>query len=242
MDYFSKINKNIPTHIAVIMDGNGRWAKKKGKARSFGHKQGIGSVQKIIKASLKAKIKYLTLFTFSKENWNRPKIEIANIMSLLTKSILTNQEEIIKNKIKISTIGHLEDLPKNSRNLINKLIKKTNKNTELTLTLALSYSGRAELIDCIKKLILDEREGKLNLKKLNEDIVNNYLYTKNLPYPDLLIRTGGEKRISNFLLWQSAYTELYFSDQEWPEFNEKEFYKAIVEFQKRERRFGKVKK
>ncbi len=224
------------------MDGNGRWAKKKGETRLFGHNEGVNTVQKIIKAAIKAKIKFLTLYTFSKENWKRPKIEISNIMSLLTDNILKSEKEIIKNKIKINTIGHIEDLPKKSQYLIQKLIKKTNKNKDLTLTLAISYSARTEIIDCIQKILEDQKNGKFNCEKLNEESVNNYLYTKNIPYPDLLIRTGGEKRISNFLLWQLAYTELYFSNTEWPDFCESEFNKAIEEFQKRERRFGKVVK
>ena len=224
------------------MDGNGRWAKKKGETRLFGHNEGVNTVQKIIKAAIKAKIKFLTLYTFSKENWKRPKIEISNIMSLLTDNILKSEKEIIKNKIKINTIGHIEDLPKKSQYLIQKLIKKTNKNKDLTLTLAISYSARTEIIDCIQKILEDQKNGKFNCEKLNEETVNNYLYTKNIPYPDLLIRTGGEKRISNFLLWQLAYTELYFSNTEWPDFCESEFNKAIEEFQKRERRFGKVVK
>ena len=240
MEPFSNIKKNIPQHIAIIMDGNGRWAKKRGKSRSFGHKEGVNTVQKIIKASIKSKIKHLTLFTFSKENWSRPKIEISNIMSLLTSNIIRSQKEIIKNKIQVKVIGHLEDLPKKSQNLIKKLIEKTNKNTKLTLTLALSYGARTEIVDCIQQMLVDQKKGKLNTEKLTEDIVNNYLYTKKTPYPDLLIRTGGEKRISNFLLWQLAYTELYFCDIDWPEFDENEFYKAIIEFQKRERRFGEV--
>lgn len=224
------------------MDGNGRWAKKKGETRLFGHNEGVNTVQKIIKAAIKAKIKFLTLYTFSKENWKRPKIEISNIMSLLTDNILKSEKEIIKNKIKINTIGHIEDLPKKSQYLIQKLIKKTNKNKDLTLTLAISYSARTEIIDCIQKILEDQKNGKFNCEKLNEETVNNYLYTKNIPYPDLLIRTGGEKRISNFLLWQLAYTELYFSNTEWPDFCESEFNKAIEEFQRRERRFGKVVK
>tara|TARA_Y100001954_G_scaffold164763_1_gene174841 strand:- start:207 stop:926 length:720 start_codon:yes stop_codon:yes gene_type:complete len=235
-------NLNTPKHVAIIMDGNGRWAKKKGETRLFGHNEGVNTVQKIIKAAIKAKIKFLTLYTFSKENWKRPKIEISNIMSLLTDNILKSEKEIIKNKIKINTIGHIEDLPKKSQYLIQKLIKKTNKNKDLTLTLAISYSARTEIIDCIQKILEDQKNGKFNCEKLNEESVNNYLYTKNIPYPDLLIRTGGEKRISNFLLWQLAYTELYFSNTEWPDFCESEFNKAIEEFQKRERRFGKVVK
>ena len=235
-------NLNTPKHVAIIMDGNGRWAKKRGKPRLFGHNEGVNTVQKIIKAAIKAKIKFLTLYTFSKENWKRPKIEISNILSLLTDNILKSEKEIIKNKIKINTIGHIEDLPKKSQYLIQKLIKKTNKNKDLTLTLAISYSSRTEIIDCIQKILEDQKNGKFNCEKLNEESVNNYLYTKNIPYPDLLIRTGGEKRISNFLLWQLAYTELYFSNTEWPDFCESEFNKAIEEFQKRERRFGKVVK
>ena len=235
-------NLNNPKHVAIIMDGNGRWAKKRGKPRLFGHNEGVNTVQKIIKAAIKAKIKFLTLYTFSKENWKRPKIEISNILSLLTDNILKSEKEIIKNKIKINTIGHIEDLPKKTQYLIQKLIQKTNKNKDLTLTLAISYSARTEIIDCIQKILEDQKNGKFNCEKLNEESVNNYLYTKNIPYPDLLIRTGGEKRISNFLLWQLAYTELYFSNTEWPDFCESEFNKAIEEFQKRERRFGKVVK
>ncbi len=235
-------NINTPKHVAIIMDGNGRWAKKKGEARSFGHNEGVKTVQKVIKAAIKSKVRFLTLFTFSKENWKRPKIEISNILSLLTNNIIKSEKEIIKNKIKIQTIGHIADLPKKSQYLIKKLIEKTNKNKELTLTLAISYSARTEITDCIQKMLIDQKNGKFNCENLTEETVNNYLYTKNTPYPDLLIRTGGEKRISNFLLWQLAYTELYFSNTDWPDFSEKEFYKAIIEFQNRERRFGEVVK
>tara|TARA_Y100001978_G_scaffold198472_1_gene210966 strand:- start:256 stop:984 length:729 start_codon:yes stop_codon:yes gene_type:complete len=233
-------NKKIPQHVAIIMDGNGRWAKILGKERSFGHQKGIDSVKHSLEASLELNIKYLTLFAFSKENWERPSLEIKIIMELLTKSIIKHKKKLIENNVKLNIIGDLNDLPDKSREAIKKAIKETNNNNKITLTIALSYSSRWEITNSIKKICNDIITSKIKLNKLTEDVVNNYLCTNNLPYPDLLIRTGGEKRISNFLLWQLAYAELYFTKTNWPDFNKRNFYNAIFEYQKRERRFGKV--
>ena len=241
MSSLSKIkNKRIPQHVAIIMDGNGRWAKILGKERSFGHQKGIDSVKHSLEASLKLNIKYLTLFAFSKENWERPSLEIKIIMELLAKSITKYKKKLIENNVKLNVIGDLNDLPNNSREAIEKAIRETNNNNNITLTIALSYSSRWEITNSIKKICNDIIRSKIKLKKITVDMVNNYLCTNNLPYPDLLIRTGGEKRISNFLLWQLAYAELYFTKTNWPDFNKRNFYNAIFEYQKRERRFGKV--
>ena len=241
MNSLSKIkNKKIPQHVAIIMDGNGRWATILGKERSFGHQKGIDSVKHSLEASLNLNIKYLTLFAFSKENWERPSLEIKIIMELLTKSIIKYKKKLIENNVKLNVIGDLNDLPVRSRKAIEKVIKETNNNNKITLTIALSYSSRWEITNSIKKICNDIVRSKIKLKKITVDMVNNYLCTNNLPYPDLLIRTGGEKRISNFLLWQLAYAELYFTKTNWPNFNKRNFYNAIFEYQKRERRFGKV--
>tara|TARA_Y100001934_G_C12051307_1_gene630880 strand:+ start:82 stop:810 length:729 start_codon:yes stop_codon:yes gene_type:complete len=242
MTLFSEIDsKNIPKHVCVIMDGNGRWAKTLGKERSFGHQQGIKPVQNILKASMKLGVKYLTLFAFSKENWDRPKYEVNMIMTLLAKSIQKYKNDLIENGVKLNTIGNLNELPGNITKTIGKIKDATNKNEKITLTIALSYSSRWEIINLIKKMLIEHQKKKFNVKNINEEMVNNYLCTSNLPDPDLLIRTGGEKRISNFLLWQLAYTELYFCNTNWPEFNKEDFYNAVLEYQKRERRFGKIK-
>tara|TARA_B100000945_G_scaffold316811_1_gene318438 strand:+ start:122 stop:793 length:672 start_codon:yes stop_codon:yes gene_type:complete len=222
------------------MDGNGRWAKILGKKRTFGHQKGIEVVKKILEESLKLGIEYLTLFAFSKENWDRPTPEVKTIMKLLSKSVLKYKNTLIKNGVKLNTIGDLNDLPLESKNSIEQVKEITNKNQKITLTIALSYSSRWEIINSIKKIISDCQKNKFNIKNINEKTVNNYLCTNNLPYPDLLIRTGGEKRISNFLLWQLAYSELYFCNTNWPDFEKKDFHNAILEYQKRERRFGKI--
>ena len=241
MTLFSEINsKNIPNHICVIMDGNGRWAKILGKERTFGHQKGIDTVKKILEESLKLGVKYLTLFAFSKENWERPTYEVKMIMKLLSRSILKYKNTLIENDVKLNTIGDLNDLPLESQNAIKQVQQMTNKNQKITLTIALSYSSRWEITNSIKKIINDYHQKKFNIENITEKTVNNYLCTNNLPYPDLLIRTGGEKRISNFLLWQLAYSELYFCDTNWPDFEKKDFHNAILEYQKRERRFGKI--
>ena len=241
MTLFSKINLNsVPNHVCIIMDGNGRWAKIIGKNRSFGHQKGIYSVKKILEQSIKLGVKHLTLFAFSKENWGRPKLEISAIMKLLANSILKYKKDLIDNDVKLNTIGDLNDLPLGSKNAIEQVKKITNKNKNITLTIALSYSSKWEIVNAIKKITSDCLNKKINSKNINEKLVNSYLCTYNLPEPDLLIRTGGEKRISNFLLWQLAYAELYFCEKNWPDFDEEDYYKAIIEFQNRDRRFGKL--
>jgi len=228
----------IPKHIAIIMDGNGRWAKERGKNRFFGHVEGVKTVKKIVECALKIKIPYLTLFAFSQENWQRPKKEINMLMNLFMSTIQENETHFLKNDVKINVIGNIVDLPKNCQAAINKMIDVTKKNTGLTLTLALSYSSRSEILAAINHIL---HSKKLNTKKyITERGFSKYLQTKNLPDPELLIRTSGEKRVSNFLLWQIAFTELYFSEKKWPDFDEEELYMAIFEYQKRERRFGKT--
>ncbi len=239
MDNFQNLNNNnIPSHIAIIMDGNGRWAVEKGKKRFFGHLEGVRVIKKIVESSIKIKIKYLTLFAFSKENWKRPKKEVNLLMKLIISTIKKNQNHFLKNKIKINIIGSVSDLPKDSQEAIEKMVEVTKNNKVLTLTLALSYSARDEIVGAINNIIEMKKNG--NIEPITETILSNHLQTANLPDPELLIRTSGEKRISNFLLWQIAFSELYFSEKKWPDFDEEELYMAIFEYQKRERRFGKT--
>ena len=236
MNIYQKLDlQNMPHHIAIIMDGNGRWAKEKGKKRFFGHIEGVKVVKKIVESAIKLNIQYLTLFTFSKENWERPKTEVNMLMNLFISTIENNQNHFLKNKIKINIIGSIEDLPEKCQNAVLKMKDITKHNTGLTLTLALSYSSRFEITEAIKKIILTKK-----VADITESLINNHLQTHNLPDPELLIRTSGEKRISNFLLWQIAFSELYFSEKKWPDFDEEELYMAIFEYQKRERRFGKT--
>ena len=239
MGNYKNLNKNnIPKHVAIIMDGNGRWAKNKGKNRFFGHVEGVKVVQKIVTSVIKLNIKYLTLFAFSKENWQRPKKEVKMLMDLFVSTIQKNQNHFYKNEIKLNVIGEVGDLPKKCQAVISEMINATKNNTKLTLTLALSYSSRFEIINAIKKMIATEND--ISNKIITESIFNKYLETHSMPDPELLIRTSGEKRISNFLLWQIAFSELYFSEKKWPDFDEEELYMAIFEYQKRERRFGKT--
>ena len=239
MSNFNKLDKsNIPEHIAIIMDGNGRWAKEKGKKRFFGHLEGVKVVKKIVKCAINIQIKHLTLFAFSKENWQRPKTEVKMLMNLFVSTIKENQNHFLKNKIKINIIGSIEDLPKKCQYALNEMVEATSNNNTLTLTLALSYSSRNEIMEAINKIISSETLDPQ--QPLTEKIFVKYLQTFNLPDPELLIRTSGEKRISNFLLWQIAFSELYFSEKKWPDFDEEELYIAIFEYQNRERRFGKT--
>ena len=239
MDNFQNLNNNnIPSHIAIIMDGNGRWAVERGKKRFFGHLEGVRVIKKIVESSIKIKIKYLTLFAFSKENWKRPKKEVNLLMKLIISTIKKNQNHFLKNKIKINIIGSVSDLPKDSQEAIGQMVEITKNNKVLTLTLALSYSARDEIVDAINNIIEMKKNG--NIEPITEKTLSNHLQTANLPDPELLIRTSGEKRISNFLLWQIAFSELYFSEKKWPDFDEEELYMAIFEYQKRERRFGKT--
>ena len=218
------------------MDGNGRWAKSKGKLRVFGHRNGIQAVKDTVEYAAEIGIKFLTLYAFSTENWNRPASEINALMTLLVSTINKETKTLMENNVKLITIGFTESLPSKAKKELNEAIKKTKKNSGLTLTLALSYSGRWDIINAVKNMITDG----VDAKKLNEKLFQQYLTTKNVPDPELLIRTGGEYRISNFLLWQIAYSELYFSNTYWPDFKKKDIEEAILNYQKRERRFGKI--
>lgn len=237
----NQINTNrIPNHVAIIMDGNGRWAKQQGKARVFGHKNGVTSVRKSIEAAAEIGINYLTLYAFSTENWNRPKLEVKTLMSLLVSSLKKELKTLQKNNIKLNAIGNLEYLPEKAQKELADVIEKTKNNTTLTLTLALNYGSREEIVNVIKNISKKVVNKQLAIEEINEKIINNHLYTFSLPDVDLMIRTSGEKRISNFLLWQIAYAELYFTDTLWPDFREENLYTAIIDYQNRERRFGKT--
>ena len=231
---------DLPNHLAIIMDGNGRWASDKGKKRIFGHRNGVKAVQKVVEEAAELKIKHLTLFAFSTENWKRPREEIGVLMKLLVSSLKSEFEKLLKNRIKLNVIGNIHQLPKIVQNELNYVIKKTKNNSKMTLTLALSYGGREELVSTFIKLASKVKNNIISPEKIDQSIINEHLYTHNLPDVDLLIRTSGEKRISNFLLWQIAYAELYFSNILWPDFNKKHLHKAIINYQKRERRFGKT--
>ncbi|MDR1847670.1 MAG: isoprenyl transferase [Bacteroidales bacterium] len=230
----------IPTHIAIIMDGNGRWAKQKGAERIFGHQNGVTAVRNATEAAAEIGVKVLTLYTFSTENWNRPKQEIDALMSMLVHTIAQEEKTLMNNNIALKTIGDTEALPEETRIALLNIIEKTSQNTRMTLVLALNYSSRWEITQAMKLMANDVREGKLQSNDIDQQIISRYLATKDYPDPDLLIRTSGEYRLSNFLLWQMAYTELYFTDVLWPDFSKENLYEAIVNFQQRERRFGKI--
>ncbi len=241
MSVSNQIDKSrLPKHIAIIMDGNGRWAKQRGKNRVFGHKQGAKSVKEVVKASGELGIEYLTLYAFSTENWSRPKLEVDALMALLVTSINSETKELMENNVKLLAIGNHDALPKNVRNKLYGAIEETSKNTGLTLTLALSYSAKWEIIEATKKIATLVVNNDVRIEDINEEIIDKNLSTYKLPHPELMIRTSGELRISNFLLWQLAYAELYFTDRLWPEFGKTELYEAILDFQSRERRFGKT--
>ncbi len=231
---------NLPKHLAIIMDGNGRWAKKQGKLRVFGHENGMKTVRKIIEATASLGIEYLTLYTFSSENWNRPKLEVEALMMLLIKGLKKEVEAMHKNNIRLNAIGDLASFPKNIQKELHKAMELTKENTRLTVTLALGYGSRQEIIEGVKKIALDVKNGIIAADNIDELLVNQYLYTQNMPDVDLLIRTSGEYRISNFLLWQIAYAELYFTEVLWPDFTEEHLHQAILDYQNRERRFGKT--
>lgn len=234
---FDKINKNsVPQHVAVIMDGNGRWAKKQGKERVFGHLNGVESVRATLKAAIKSGVRYLTLYAFSTENWSRPQDEIDALMELLVSTISNETKELSKQGVRLRTIGDLDALPVSAKRKMIEAQEQTKNNTTIDLILALSYSSRWEITQAIKDIV----KVKVPYEKITEKLVGEYLCTKDIPDPELLIRTSGELRISNFLMWQIAYSELYFTNTLWPEFSEEEFFKAIVEYQSRERRFGKI--
>jgi undecaprenyl diphosphate synthase len=235
-----QLNTNIPQHVAIIMDGNGRWAKKKGFFRAVGHENGTKAVKEAVESSAEIGIKYLTLYAFSTENWNRPKLEVDTLMKLLVNSLKKEIKTLKENNIKLNAIGNLELLPKKARVELLEVIEKTKSNTHMTLTLALSYGSREELIKTVKEISIKVKNGVISPHLINESVINEHLYTKNLPDVDLLIRTSGEQRISNFLLWQIAYAELYFTEILWPDFKKANLYEAIFNYQKRERRFGKT--
>ncbi|HWZ23356.1 MAG TPA: isoprenyl transferase [Cytophagaceae bacterium] len=241
MDLSETIDKSrIPEHIAIIMDGNGRWAKKKGALRIFGHQNAVKSVRDVIEAGTELAVKYITLYAFSTENWNRPKEEVNALMELLVSTLRSEINELHKNNIRLVTIGNIADLPKKCQQQLQESKDITAKNTGLTLVLALSYSGRWEIMEAIKKISIQVKEGLLLPEEINEEMVAMNLTTNTIPDPELLIRTSGEMRISNFLLWQIAYSELYITEVLWPDFRKKHLYEAIVDYQKRERRFGKT--
>ncbi|MDQ3393648.1 MAG: isoprenyl transferase [Bacteroidota bacterium] len=231
---------NLPQHIAVIMDGNGRWAKSKGAARIFGHQNAIQSVREVSESCAELGVKYLTLYAFSTENWARPKIEVDGLMQLLVSTIKKETKTLNKNKIKLATIGDIANLPKNCQKELAEAIEVTKNNEGLTLILALNYSGRWELVEAVKQIAINVKAGKILPEEINNDLIPKYLNTKNIPDPELLIRTSGEMRISNFLLWQLAYTEIYISEILWPDFRKENLFQAIVAYQQRERRFGKI--
>lgn len=241
MEFKSQIDSNnLPKHVAIIMDGNGRWAKEKGKLRIFGHQHGVESVRQVVEAAVEVGIPYLTLYAFSSENWNRPKLEVAALMELLVSAINKETKTLMKNGVRLKAIGDLEQLPPAILKKLQEAIEKTKANTTCTLILALSYSAKHEIVQATKRIANKVKEGQLKLEDVNEDLFADHLYTQEIPDPELLIRTSGEIRISDFLLWQIAYAELYFTNTMWPDFNKDELYKAILEFQKRERRFGKT--
>ena len=241
MSLLESINKdNLPKHLAIIMDGNGRWAKQKGLLRAFGHENGTKSVKTTVETCAKLGIENLTLYAFSTENWNRPKLEVDTLMKLLVSSLRKELKTLQENNIRLNSIGNLSKMPKSILKELDEVIEKTKNNTRLTLTLALSYGSREEIINAVKKISDKVKNNIISLETIDESIINQHLYTHNLPDVDLLIRTSGEHRISNFLLWQIVYAELFFTDVLWPDFTEEHLYEAIVSYQKRERRFGKT--
>ena len=230
----------MPRHVAIIMDGNGRWAKKQGLARMYGHKQGVETVHRITETAAEMGIQYLTLYTFSTENWNRPKEEVDALMTLLVDTIAKETPTLMKNNVRLLTIGDTERLPEGAKRKFEQCMEETSGNTGLRLVIALSYSARWEITNAMQEAVRKAQAGELKAEDVNEELVSSLMTTAGMPDPDLLIRTSGELRISNFLLWQLAYSELYFTDCLWPEFTEEEFCKAIVDYQHRERRFGKT--
>lgn len=236
--YFSE--DNTPNHIAIIMDGNGRWAGKRGMPRVAGHKEGVSAIVKTVKAAIKYKVKVLTLYTFSTENWKRPKLEIDFILRLPKEYLDIYLSDLISNNVRIEAIGDMGNLPANTCEAIQYAIDRTRDNDGLQLNFALNYGSRNEILNAMKEMLADINDAKLSLDEVDEQQFSRYLYTAGLPDPDLLIRTGGEKRLSNFLLWQLAYTEFWFTDVLWPDFSEKEFLHALEEFRKRKRRYGGI--
>lgn len=235
------IKEKLPRHIAVIMDGNGRWATNRGNARVFGHQNGVESVRQVVEAAGELGVEYLTLYAFSTENWNRPRAEVDALMGLMVNAIQNETEKLHKNNVRLMAIGEIHDLPQHVQKQLQSSIDYTANNTGLTLVVALSYSGRWEITSAIRKIIEDVKNGDLDPEIIDSCLLETYLNTNTIPDPELLIRTSGERRISNFMLWQLAYTELYFTPVLWPDFRKKDLYEAIIDFQRRERRFGRLK-
>jgi undecaprenyl diphosphate synthase len=230
----------LPRHIAIIMDGNGRWARQKGKLRIFGHHNGVTAVRETTEAAAELGIQYLTLYAFSTENWNRPKAEVDALMSLLVTTINKETKTLNKNNIRLQAIGDIESLPAKCRKELASAIEKTSKNTRMTLVLALSYSSKWEIVNAVKAIAARVEKKKLSVSDIDENLIDEFLTTKNIPDPELMIRTSGEHRISNFLLWQLAYAEFYFTEKLWPDFRKEDLYEALVDYQGRERRFGRT--
>ena len=231
---------NLPKHLAIIMDGNGRWAKQKGMLRVFGHENGTKAVRETVESCAKLGIENLTLYAFSTENWNRPKLEVDTLMKLLVNSLKNELPTLQDNNIKLNTIGNTSQLPESARKQLMEVIELTKNNNRMTLTLALSYGSREEIVSAVKAIAEKIKTNNLEISDISESTINQHLYTSNLPDVDLVIRTSGEQRISNFLLWQVAYAEFYYTDILWPDFREKDLHEAIISYQKRERRFGKT--
>ncbi|MDR9456350.1 MAG: isoprenyl transferase [Salegentibacter sp.] len=241
MDYREKINlKNLPKHIALIMDGNGRWAKQQGFLRIKGHEQGTTAVRDVVEGAAELGVEYLTLYAFSTENWNRPKLEVQTLMKLLVSSLRKEITTLQDNDIRLNAIGNLDNLPKKAHRELLEVIDKTKNNNRMVLTLALSYGSREELTSAVKEISLKVKNNEISSEDIDESVINQHLYTRNLPDVDLLVRTSGEQRISNFLLWQIAYAELYFTELLWPDFRKENLFEAIYNYQNRERRFGKT--
>ncbi len=241
MDLKSKINlEKLPRHIAVIMDGNGRWAKEQGMARVFGHRNGVKAVRETTEACTELGVEYLTLYAFSTENWKRPEAEVNALMTLLVETIKNEIKTLNENGVRLRAIGDISRLPEKSRATLLKAIEDTKQNARMTLVLALNYSAKWEIVEAVRKLASAAKSGEIDPKEINEDDFSNALSTSGIPDPELLIRTSGENRISNFLLWQIAYAELYFTPTLWPDFRREHLYQAIIDFQNRERRFGKT--
>ena len=240
-EILEKIDKNnLPKHVAIIMDGNGRWAKSRGEERTFGHKNAISAVRNAISACNKVGIEYLTLYTFSTENWNRPNVEVDTLMSLLSETLLKEAAELFSKGVRLHVIGEVEKLPTLVREQLLNVVELTKKNSNGNLVLALSYGSQREILNAVKEIAQEVKEGKISTEDIDEKLFENHLYTKDLPPVDLLIRTSGEVRISNFLLWQIAYAELQFLDIFWPDFQEEHLYQCIINYQNKERRFGKT--
>ena len=230
----------VPQHVAIIMDGNGRWASQRNKPRTFGHEAGVGAVKEVVKAATEIGVKFLTLYTFSVENWKRPRSEVAALMSLLTRTTRRELDELMANDVKLMTVGRVSKLSPARRRILNRAVEQTRDNRGLVLILALNYGGRSEILDAVRAIANSVRAGYLDPNDIDEEQFSEFLYTAGIPDPDLLIRTSGEKRISNFLLWQTSYTELHIVDTLWPDFGRKELLEAVSEFLRRDRRFGRV--